>query len=254
MPVLTDDTMDQRNVGGSRFTFSHKKIDELEADKFTLATLVVDVTGSVRGLERQIEGAIKTIVRSCLKAPTADNMLLRVVLFSTMRPSGVEEIHGFKPLPDINEGDYDNCITTGGATPLNDAAYTAIQATVDLGADMSAPGNDYIVNGIAFVITDGEENASSVGRDTVKKAIDDAVRGESLESFRPVLVGLNVDPSSGTSHWLDEFRNEAGFDQYIAVGDASESKLAKLADWVSQSISSQSQSLGSGGPSQSLTF
>lgn len=254
MPVLTDETMDQKNVGGTRFTFSHKKIDDLEADKFTLATLVVDVTGSVGGLERQIEEAIKTVVRSCLKAPTADNMLLRVVLFSTRLQDGLEEVHGFKPLPDINEGDYDGCIRTGGGTPLNDAAYTAIQATVDLGTDMAAPGNDYIVNGICFVITDGQENASSVGRETVKKAIEDAVRGESLESFRPVLVGLNVDPSSGTSHWLQLFKDEAGFDQYIAVGDATDKKLAKLADWVSKSISSQSQSLGSGGPSQSLTF
>jgi len=254
MPVLTDDTMQQQNVGGTRFTFSHKKIDELAADKFTLGTLVVDVTGSVSGLERQIEGAIKTVVRSCAHNPLADNMLLRVVLFSTRMQNGVEEVHGFKPVPEINEADYDGIIRCGGGTPLNDAAFTSIQATVDLGADMSAPGNDFIVNGICIVVTDGEENASSVGRDTVRQAIEDAVRGEALESFRPVLVGLNVDPGSGTSHWLELFKNEAGFDQYIAVGDATERKLAKLADWISQSISSQSQSLGSGGPSQSLTF
>ena len=39
---------------------------------------------------------------------------------------------------------------------------------------------------------------------------------------------------------------------HIDVGDATPRKLAKLAAFVSQSISSQSQALGTGGPSQNI--
>ena len=46
----------------------------------------------------------------------------------------------------------------------------------------------------------------------------------------------------------------AGFTQYIELADAKANTLAKLADFVSRSISSQSQSLNTGGPSKSLSF
>ena len=41
--------------------------------------------------------------------------------------------------------------------------------------------------------------------------------------------------------------------KFIDAGAANERSLAKLADFVSQSISSQSQSLGTGGPSQNIS-
>ena len=41
--------------------------------------------------------------------------------------------------------------------------------------------------------------------------------------------------------------------QYIDAGAATKGKLAKLADFVSQSVSSQSQALGTGGPSQNIS-
>ena len=254
MPIITDDTMEQRNIGGSRFQFSAKKLDILEeagADKFSLGTMVIDTSGSLGGHEADIEAAIKTVVRSCSRNPLADNMMLRVVLFSTGHPNGLKEVLGFRPLPDINEGDYDNLIAyCSGGTPLNDAAYTSIQATVDYGEELTDA--NYLVNGITFVLTDGEENSSSVGRDTVKQALAESVRGEKLESHRPVLIGMGVDPD--TSRWLQDFKDEAGFDQYIGFKNLTEKELAKLADWISQSFSSQSQSLGTGGPSKSLTY
>lgn len=251
MPRLTDD-MESRQIGGSTFSFSARKIDDLEADKYSLGTVVVDVTGSVYGLEDSIEGALKVIVETCRKNPLADNMMLRVVLFSSSIPGHLHEVHGFKPLPDIAPDDYTGIITPGGATPLRDAAYASIQATVDYGTDLMK--NGFLANGITFVITDGEDNISSVGPNTLKAAVQEAVKGEGLESFRPVLVGLKVKPNSTLNGYLTSFRDECGFDQFVAVEDANVKSLAKLADWISQSFSSQSQSLGSGGASQSLAF
>jgi hypothetical protein len=47
-------------------------------------------------------------------------------------------------------------------------------------------------------------------------------------------------------------RSEVGITQFIDAGDATKGKLAKLAAFVSQSISSTSQALGTGGPSQAI--
>ena len=104
-----------------------------------------------------------------------------------------------------------------------------------------------------FVITDGMDNASNLPASEVKTALEDARTSEALESIMPVLIGVNTD-ASGLNSYLDSFQREAGFQQYIAIGQATEAELAKLGGFISSSISSQSQALGSGGPSQSLTF
>jgi hypothetical protein len=54
--------------------------------------------------------------------------------------------------------------------------------------------------------------------------------------------------------YLENFRINAGLDEYISIGDATAGKLAKLAQFVSQSVSSQSQALGTGGASQPVSF
>ena len=85
----------------------------------------------------------------------------------------------------------------------------------------------------------------------VRAELSRGVRAESLESLRTVLVGINATQCRNV---LETFQADAGIDQYVDVDEATPQKLAKLADFVSRSISAQSQSLGTGGPSRSLTF
>ncbi|UCE66565.1 MAG: hypothetical protein JSU85_00700, partial [Candidatus Zixiibacteriota bacterium] len=54
--------------------------------------------------------------------------------------------------------------------------------------------------------------------------------------------------------YLDDFKDKANLQQFVNAGNATPKTLAKLANFISKSISSQSQSLGTGGPSQSLSF
>jgi hypothetical protein len=92
---------------------------------------------------------------------------------------------------------------------------------------------------------------------TIKEKIEHALAHEDIESLITVLVALK----SPGSHWereiterLERFRQDANLTQFVDIGDATESQLAKLANFVSESVSSQSQALGSGAPSQSLSF
>ena len=245
---FTDD-MEVKTIAGSNYGFSAQKIDSLTgASEYTLVTIVVDVSGSVTGFGQDIEEAVKTVVRACQKDKRVDNLMLRVVYFNTK----VDEIHGFQLLSNCNDNLYNGTINPGGGTSLFDATYNSVKAMTDFGRDLTE--QDYAVNSAVFVITDGDDNCSSVSVKMVADAITEAKTDEAVESIMPVLIGVNTDAASGLNRYLEDYRDNGGFQQYIAIADATANSLAKLANFISKSISSQSQALGTGGPSQSITF
>lgn len=249
MPIMNDAGMEQHALGGTGFGFSAKRIGDLGATEYTLVTIAADATGSVHGFQDKIENAIKAVVLACRKSPRADNLMLRLVTFNTS--IGVHEVHGFKPLTDCNTDAYTGTVQPGGATNLYDAAYSAAGSINQYGKSLTA--QDFACNGIFVVITDGEDNASKTTPTMLKDEVAKGVTGEALESCVSILVGVNVQ-SPTVSRLLKDFQANAGFTQYIEVDNATDAKIAKLADFVSRSVSSQSQALGSGGPSQALTF
>lgn len=246
MPVFTED-MENHGIAGSNYGFSAKRIDTLGASEYTLGLILVDVSGSVTNYRDDIEAAVKQVVRSCRHNPRADNMMLRLVIFD----DNVSEIHGFKPLSECNERDYDGCIQIGGLTALYDATYNGVRSATQYGKALTE--QDFDVNAAVFVITDGMDNRSKITRSLVGKALREAVTSEALESIVSVLIGVNT-KADGLDDYLNKFQAEAGFTKYVAIENATEKELAKLGGFVSQSISLQSQALGTGGPSQALTF
>lgn len=245
MPSLAN--LEQKKLPTDNFGYSATRLRDLQATEYTLVTMVVDVTGSVSGFEKEMEGVLQAVVEACKYSPRADNLMLRLVTFNT----SLTEIHGFKLLQECNPDQYKDILKTGGCTALFDAATNGIEATNHYGKSLVK--SDYAVNAIVIVLTDGEDNASALSQKDVKKALADAVKGENLESMVSILVGVNVsDPH--IKDLLDQFHQSAGFTQFVCVADASAKKLARLAEFVSKSISSQSQALGTGGASKSLTF
>lgn len=247
MPKLTQQTsLAVQKIGGSNFTFSGARIDELGATEYTLVTIAIDESGSVSGFDKELRDMLVVAVESCKKSPRSDNLLVRVITFGSQYPQGVNEIHGFKPLSDIDANAYP-AICPGGATPLNDAVFSSLGATNTYAKDLA--DNDFGANAIVFVVTDGAENASTASMRMVKDEAAQAVRSESLESLVSILIGINAGSCSAS---LSRFQQEAGMTSYIDAGDVTKGKLAKLAKFVSQSVSSQSQALGTGGPSRQI--
>lgn len=228
---------------GSAYKFSAAKISSLGAAEYTLVTLVVDASSSVDAFAPQLEQCIKTVFKSCDKSPRKDNLLFRVVQFSSV----ITELHGFKLLSTINENDYNGILKVGGNTALLDAADEAVVATGTYGKQLT--GQDYYVNGIIFLTTDGENNVGNIQiPDRLKQSILNARRSENLESLRVVLIGVTNDDVN-LNTYLQTLKDEGGIDQYVSIGRATPECLAKLADFISQSISSTSSALGTGAPS-----
>jgi hypothetical protein len=231
---------------GSGYKFSATKFDKLGATEYTLASVVTDASGSVDAFAAELTKTLKTILKACAKSPRKENLMLRLTQFANR----VTEIHGFKLLGSIKDADYDNILNIGGSTALFDAMDEAIQATAAYGDQLTK--KDFLVNAIIVVVTDGEDNVSHIQDPTRIKATLESIRkAESLESIRLILVGVTQDNVSLNSY-LTTVKGSCGVDQYVSIGSATPGKLAKLAEFVSQSISSTSAALGTGAASTPL--
>jgi len=242
----------------SNFQFSAVGTDQLAniASEFTIATIVCDSSGSVAKWKNELEKCLKTIHEACKKNPHADNVLLRLTQFS----DGLNDIFGFKPLNDVNPSDFDNCIKIGGCTALFRSVMEAIEATQSMAEILD--NQEYTCNAVVYVLTDGADNASG-GIDPVKikEVLEGVRRKEKLQSIAVIIVGLGYSDNE-TVAYLDRFKKEAEIDQFVDLTDlfnknSPKQALAKLAGWVSRSISTTSKALCTGTSTASsslLTF
>lgn len=246
MPVLTSKTMVTRRLGASGFSFSGTRVTDLAATEYTLVGVAADASSSVSAFADEIESCIKEVVNACRRSPRADNLMLRLLTFNKR----LKEIHGFRPLSDCPVDSYTDVVRCGGTTALYDAATTVVESVSAYGKTLCDA--DFDVNGIVFVITDGADNASKLDPSDLAKALAEAGSSEHVESLVSVLVGVNVaDPQLDA--YLKDLAQDAGFTRYLPIGDANASSLARLAQFVSRSISAQSMALGTGA-SQPIGF
>lgn len=248
--MAQDDTQIINVTGPGTFQFSAVRIEDLGATEYTLVTIVCDISGSVTRFADQLLECIKEIVGACKKSPRAENLLIRLLLFN----DDIQEIHGFINLADIDVNKYDP-LKPESMTALFDATYDAIGATLEYSKRLV--DQDFDCNGAVYIITDGMDNRSSMTPTSIKEKVEDAMSKEEIESLISILVALH-DPAtrmdSDVKKALERFKKDANLSQFVDIGDATAGKLAKLANFVSESISSQSQSLGTGAPSQTLNF
>lgn len=246
MPIFDDDSMMQHNVAGSNYGFSAKRVEDLGAAEYTLVGLTVDVSWSVENFEKDIEKCVQEVVKSCQSSPRADNLMLRTVVFA----SDFEETHGFRPLAECDIDKYQGEFAARGYTKCFDATVSQLDSMSQYGKDLSK--NDFDVNGILFVITDGMDNRSTFKPSDIKKRVAEMRNAEELESLVTILVGINItDPA--IKQYLKDLEADGEFSKYIELDNAKASTLARLADFVSKSISAVSQELA-GEPSQPVSF
>lgn len=231
----------------SNFHFSGVSIDKLGASEYTIVNIVVDMSGSVSSFQHELTESIKTIVSSCQLSQRAENLMIRLTTFN----NNIYEEHGFSLLSSLNISSYTNTIKPDGLTALYDATLNGLEAVKKYGAELS--DQEFDVNGILFIITDGDDNNSVNSQKTIKDTLERIKQDEKLESVRTILIGVNTN-SGNLKQKLNDFQKNAELDQYIDIDKADKNSLAKLANFISKSISAQSLALGTGGPSLAIGF
>lgn len=232
---------------GSDYQFSAIEVDRLGASEYTLVTLVLDMSSSVVNFSKELNDSIKMIIDSCKMSSFAENVMVRLLTFNDK----VYEEHGFLPLSELHEDSYKNVVNPKGMTALFDATLNSINATISYGEKLY--DNDFDTNGILFIVTDGMDNRSKNSIKEVENEIKNFQTNEAVESLKTVLIGVNTN-SGNVSNYLEDFKKKANIDQYIDIKNATSENLAKMASFISKSISAQSQALGSGVASKSLSF
>ena len=138
-----------------------------------------------------------TSIEACKKSPHSNNLLVRVIRFGSQYARrggpGVDEIHGFKTLGEIDTAAYPQ-LCGGGGTPLYDAVYSSVGAANAYAKGLS--DMDFGVNGITIIITDGENTHSIATAKMVKDELLQSVTGEVMESHLSILVGIDTGGSN----------------------------------------------------------
>lgn len=241
-----DNNTEIMNIPNSSFTFSAVRPDKLEATEYTLVTIAVDISSSVTAFKDDLLKMVKSAIDGCKKSPRSENVLVRVISFNNT----LHEVHGFLELNSVDSNDYQD-LYPNGMTALFDATYSSLGATIAYGKNLV--DQDYNVNSIIYIITDGENNKGVKTPSDIKNLVKETLNKELIDSMISVLIGINT-LQCGT--YLQDFKNDAELDFYLDMGDVTPAKLAKLAGFISKSVSSHSQSIGTGGKSVdvSLTF
>ena len=235
------------------FDYTSIAVEKLGASEFTVAHIVTDKTSSVDDFKTDLEKMIGTSVGSCRNSARSNNLLIRTTAFNS---TGIEELHGFTLLNSIDPDSYIGTIHPGGITNLFEATLEAIEATDEYVEGLFRGEHIVLANSVIFIITDGDDNSSHLARVPVNEAmIAEAIakvrRSEVMESMRTILIGVN-DQEGYYRQKLTEFKDNAHLDEYLSMGEVTEAKLAKLAQFISQSISATDTSRGTGQPSQPI--
>ncbi len=237
----------------SNFGFSAVDPEDMATpeDEYTLVSLTLDASPSTTSVRDSICVGMKTLNLACKKNPRSDKMMIQNTVFG----SRIEEIHGFIPVNDIDETDYKPISTVGGSTCLLDSIFNSVSAIGHYAKILDQ--SDIGSNGMVFVFTDGMDNDSTIGHQTILDKLEELKMEEILESIKIIILGF-YDPKSSYATRIVEYLNdlvqELQLDQFVDIGQMTPEQAAKTFGFVSQSISSQSQALGTGGPSQNLTF
>jgi hypothetical protein len=244
---MNDDNDATYRTIGSGFQFSAISADDMGASEYTLVAIAADKSSSVSGFADEIEGCLVTSLQGCMNSPRVDNLLVRLLTFN----SNLDEIHGYKHLADCPISDYKGIIKPNGCTSLFDACISSIDSLATLGKQMIQ--DKYTANGLSVIITDGMDVGSTQTLNAVAEAIDRSRRTECLESILNILIGINVQDRE-VSDALNSLKNVGKFDQYIEAKDATPKTFARIAGFISKSISSQSQAIQTGKASVLITF
>lgn len=248
MPKLNADSLEQHTTTVGGYAYSGATIDSKISSEQTLFTLCIDVSGSVAPFRNELEECVRAVIAGCKKDSRADYQMVRVLTFSDT----VQEFHGFKTLASCNVDDYRDFISPGGMTALFECIDNAVEGTDDYAAKLKDRDRDS--NAIIVGLTDGCDNRGLLKGLTVqsiKAAFERVMANEHTESLLSVLIGVGMRDQNVKSQ-LAIVEAQGGFSQFLAIEDNNASTFAKIAGFVSQSVSAQSSHVGTGGPSKPI--
>lgn len=226
-------------------------IDDLvTSSKYVLATIALDMSGSVCSFQDLIQTMSIEAIRALQRDSNANSMLVRVISFGG---HGVQEVHPWALLKDIDVSEstvnqrgtiYHSLIANGG-TPCHEAISNSRSEARRKSAELRDNGYDVAI--VENIITDGEDTTAGYsGGPTFQdlaQILTDIQQDEAAESYIGYLLGINV---SRCRQSLEDLSAGAKFTEFLDEENYDKESLAKIFGYVVSSISTASANVGSG--------
>lgn len=232
-PAANSSTLDQDanydyNYGGN---FDPNAVEVAETIN---AIFVIDTSGSVSSYVGELNKALNEFTTRMQKSHAANQLFVSTVEFN----SKVTVTAGFRPISEIKPIDLSSRI--GGTTALYDACISALTNALDYRKALENSGVN--CKTLLFIITDGEDNASSGTPAQVKAIIDTLLQEErNIFSFESILFGVGTDSTFETA------QQEMGIKHLAKVGTTAD-EIRKMINFISSSITSVSSGQGVSAP------
>lgn len=206
----------------------------VEVEETINAVFVIDTSSSVAGYVNELNDALNEFTTRMQKSHAADKLFVSQVEFNDK----VTVTNGFRPISEIKPVDLAPRI--GGCTALYDACKSGLENALDYRKALENSGVN--CKTLLFIITDGDDNASSSSAADVKKVIDTLLQEErNIFSFESILFGV------GDSAKFEKAQKEMGVKHIAKVGTTAD-EIRKMINFISSSITSVSTGQGFSAP------
>lgn len=199
--------------------------DQIQVEETINAVFVIDVSPSISSYEADLNNAFNDFVQTMQQSHIHDRLFTSIVEFDDM----VRVRSGFQPIINVP---VTNFRAQGSGTALYDAVAAGIKNAMDYRTSLEQTGIN--VKTLVFVITDGQDNSSSVSPKAIKATLDGILASEANAfSFTTILFGV------GPQSYFQSAKDQMGFQHMAVVGNTGK-EIKKMISFISSSISKSS--------------
>lgn len=215
------------------YNYGNYNPENLGVEETVNAVFCIDKSGSVLDYVDEMNKAWNEFIERMQKSHHANKIMVSVVEFN----HNVDVLHGFRPISELKPVDMRPRID--GRTALYEAVGAALKNALDYRRDLENSGVN--CKTLLFVITDGDDNASSGGDSAaakVKDQIQELLKEErNYMSFESILFGV------GNQAKFEEAQQLMGIKNLAKVGTTPD-EIRRMIGIISQSVTSASTGQG----------
>jgi uncharacterized protein YegL len=199
--------------------------DQIQVEETINAVFVIDVSPSIGSYEVDLNAAFNDFVQTMQQSHIHDRLLVSIVEFDER----VRIRSGFQPIINVP---VTNFRAQGSGTALFDGVAAGVKNAMDYRVSLEQTGIN--VKTLVFVITDGQDNSSSISPKNIKNTLDDILATESNAfSFTTIMFGV------GPEAYFKKAKEDMGFQHLAVVGNTGK-EIKKMISFISSSISKSS--------------
>jgi hypothetical protein len=235
------------------FQFTAPPLAVFGEQKYTVVGITTDQSGSIYNVRGDLFTMNEAIDRDLKAGAGKHTIIVRRTAFTDRFPNNVREQHGFLPALAVDANTHFPIVNSYGeygGTPLADGVMETILAAKEQAMQLINIQGVPLVNLALAFLTDGGETGSRYKPADIKAAIEQILAEGEIESIVTILVGVDCPVGSGARQKLEDFQQKAGLTKFIPFDEMTPGAFGQVARVISQTFTSTSQALGSGGPSK----